>query len=84
MAVTASGSVIEFRISDHGEGLKQEELKSVFKPFRKSAEKAAQTAAGVGLGLALCRRMARQLGGDLSYEDHREYGACFCLKLKTL
>ncbi len=81
LAVSSLDGSILFKISDHGQGLKRDELRMVFRPFRKSAEKAAQTAAGVGLGLSLCKRLARQLGGDVGYEEHREYGACFRLRL---
>lgn len=69
------------RVCDHGPGLKPSESRIVFKPFRKSARQAARTAPGVGLGLALCKRLARQLGGDITYEAHPDYGACFTLLL---
>lgn len=83
VAVSVDGGELQFRVSDHGAGLRRDELKSVFKPFMKSAEKAAQSAPGVGLGLSLCQRTARQLGGNICYEEHREYGACFLLRLPT-
>ncbi len=83
VALAVSDGRIYFRVSDHGHGLKRNEIKLVFQPFRKSAEKAAQTAPGVGLGLALCRRLARQLGGDVSYEEHSG-GAYFLLELPCL
>ncbi|MFZ4596381.1 MAG: ATP-binding protein [Verrucomicrobiaceae bacterium] len=49
-------------------------------PFEKSATEAAHSAPGVGLGLALCRRLARELGGDLVLESNAG-GACFRLTL---
>jgi len=81
LAVTSSSRHLVFRVCDHGPGLKKHEQRIVFKPFRKSAEKAAQTAPGVGLGLALCKRLVRQLGGDIFYEEHAGYGACFTVHL---
>jgi signal transduction histidine kinase len=33
---------------------------------------AAATAPGVGLGLALCRRLAKQLGGQLEVTDSKD------------
>ena len=81
LTTARQGRHISFRVCDHGEGLQRHEAKKLFKPFRKSAQAAAQSAPGVGLGLALCRQLARQLGGDLTYEDRAEAGACFVLRL---
>lgn len=83
LAVDVKGRNLIFRVSDHGSGLSRQEISTVFKPFRKSAKKAAQSAPGVGLGLALCRNLARQLGGDLVYEDLPDRGACFALKIRA-
>lgn len=66
------------RVRDHGPGLKRQQLKRLFRPFEKSATEAAHSAPGVGLGLALCRRLARELGGDLALESS-DAGACFKL-----
>ena len=79
LAVEGQDGHVVFRVCDHGPGLKKNEIRAVFKPFRKSAVKAAQSAPGVGLGLALSRRLAQQLGGDIRYEEHDAYGACFVL-----
>ena len=78
------GGNVVFRIRDHGPGLGRNEVRTVFKPFRKSARDAAQSAPGVGLGLALCLRLAHQLGGDLCYEQQTEGGACFSLRLPAI
>ena len=66
------------RVRDHGPGLTRQQLKRLFRPFEKSATEAAHSAPGVGLGLALCRRLARELGGDLALESS-DAGACFKL-----
>ena len=66
------------RVRDHGPGLTRQQLKRLFRPFEKSATEAAHSAPGVGLGLALCRRLARELGGDLALESS-DSGACFKL-----
>ena len=67
------------RLRDHGPGLA--DSKRLFQPFSKSAREAAQSAPGVGLGLALSRRLAREMGGDLSWDRSVTDGACFLLKL---
>ncbi|MBL9116089.1 MAG: hypothetical protein JNJ83_13865 [Verrucomicrobiaceae bacterium] len=66
--------VIEVR--DFGPGIATGQLKKLFRPFEKSATEAAHSAPGVGLGLALCKRLARELGGDLLLVSN-EGGASF-------
>jgi signal transduction histidine kinase len=72
------GENVVLRVRDHGAGISEKEIKRLFQPFRKSAKDAANTAPGVGLGLALCRRLARQMHGDLTYEGD-DRGAVFAL-----
>ena len=71
------------RVRDHGPGVEPARRRMLFQAFRKSAEDAAVSAPGVGLGLALCRRLARDMGGDLRYEPQSSGGACFVLSLKA-
>jgi signal transduction histidine kinase len=77
-----NGSV-RLRLRDHGPGVPERERKRLFQPFRKSAHDAANSAPGVGLGLALSRRLARDMGGELSLEDGSSGGACFVLTLRA-
>ncbi len=70
------------RIRDHGPGIARSQRSRLFTPFHKSADDAAQSAPGVGLGLALSRRLARDMGGDLSYAETPDGGASFELLLK--
>jgi signal transduction histidine kinase len=72
---------MRIRIRDHGPGISPREAKRLFRPFSKSAHDAAMTAPGVGLGLALCRRMARELGGELQFDAPADGGAAFVLRL---
>jgi len=71
---------IAITVRDHGPGIDHREAKRLFHPFHKSAQQAAESAPGVGLGLALCRRLAKQIGGKLSWQP-TEDGAAFCLNL---
>ncbi len=68
-------------VRDHGPGIAPDRVRYLFHPFSKSAQQAANSAPGVGLGLALCRRLARQLGGDLRYEPPNGVGAAFVVIL---
>jgi signal transduction histidine kinase len=77
-----TGGRVQLRVEDNGPGVSRERRRRLFKPFSKSAAEAADSAPGVGLGLALSRRLARQMGGDLSYDDAATGGAAFVLGLE--
>ena len=83
LEVRRSGKHIELLVRDHGPGVAPEQRRVLFQPFRKSAHDAARSAPGVGLGLALCRRLARDMGGELSYAPDPAGGACFTLRLRA-
>jgi signal transduction histidine kinase len=80
LSVRREGRHVELRVRDFGPGIPADERRKVFEPFAKSEAHAAGTQPGVGLGLALCRRLARQMGGDLRL-DNADPGAAFVLTL---
>ncbi|HEV8606458.1 MAG TPA: HAMP domain-containing sensor histidine kinase [Tepidisphaeraceae bacterium] len=80
LAAQKNGSAAVIRLADHGPGISRKEARKLFRPFSKSAREAANSAPGVGLGLALCRRLARQMRGDLRLEESNG-GASFVLTL---
>lgn len=81
LTAVARGRSVSIAVRDHGPGVAAREAARLFEPFRKSARDAAEGAAGVGLGLALSRRLARQMGGDLTHEPPADGGATFVLTL---
>jgi signal transduction histidine kinase len=81
LTAVARGRSVSIAVRDHGPGVAAREAARLFEPFRKSARDAAEGAAGVGLGLALSRRLARQMGGDLTHEPPADGGATFVLAL---
>lgn len=80
--VGATDRRVTLAVRDHGPGISLAEQRRLFEPFRKSASEAAATAPGVGLGLALSRRLARDMGGDLAWDDSSHGGAGFVLSLR--
>jgi signal transduction histidine kinase len=78
-AVAGNGTA-GLRVRDHGPGLSRDVQRRLFQPFSKSEIDAANSAPGVGLGLSLCRRLARDLGGDLIHEP-QDHGTAFVLHL---
>ncbi|HYF37094.1 MAG TPA: HAMP domain-containing sensor histidine kinase [Prosthecobacter sp.] len=81
LSTAATAKTVIFEVRDFGPGLSPQARKKLFQPFAKSATEAAHSAPGVGLGLALCRRLARDLGGELAFCPSPSRGACFRLSL---
>jgi signal transduction histidine kinase len=77
------GEVVTLRVRDHGPGIAAKDAKKLFQPFSKPGIQAANSPPGIGLGLALSRRLARELGRDLTYDPNVTDGACFILSLTT-
>jgi len=69
--------IVEVR--DDGEALPKASRARVFEPYAR-AERGERLAASVGLGLTVSRRLARHMGGDLTY-DHDGQEAIFTLTL---
>ena len=72
-------SVVEVR--DDGESLPPAGREVVFEPYGRSG-KGEELAVSVGLGLTVSRRLARHMGGDVTY-DHDGNEAIFALTLAT-
>jgi signal transduction histidine kinase len=66
ISVNKAPRFLEIHVADHGPGIPLSEHRRIFRAFHKSAREAAESKPGVGLGLSLSRRLARNLGGDLT------------------
>jgi signal transduction histidine kinase len=63
------------RIRDHGEGLPEEELETVFSPFVRLEDSRSRETGGAGLGLTIARTLAEREGATVSLRNHPEGGA---------
>ncbi|WGD73823.2 two-component sensor histidine kinase KinC [Bacillus subtilis] len=68
-AKTASHAVIS--VKDEGNGMPQEKLKQIGKPFYSTKEK------GTGLGLPICLRILKEHDGELKIESEAGKGSVF-------
>ncbi|MHC4955740.1 MAG: sensor histidine kinase [Planctomycetota bacterium] len=83
LSITASvrdGST-RIRMRDHGPGIAPDLVRSIFQFYDRGGRDETDPIRGLGLGLPLSKNLARQMGGDLSYETPNDGGACFVLSL---
>ena len=69
MSTRAFGRYIALCIEDRGPGLPENVRDGLFRPFFTTKQ------TGTGLGLVSCRRVARDLGGDLRLYPRARGGA---------
>ncbi|CAI2719293.1 ATP-binding protein [Nitrospina watsonii] len=70
-----------FDVTDTGQGIQQEELNSIFEPFRQGTQ--GSKTGGTGLGLAIARKQVMLLGSELNVESEvgRRTNFNFTIKL---
>lgn len=76
---------VEFSVVDTGNGIAEEAVPHLFRPFRRSAGRAARSGymfSGTGLGLALVRKLLRAMESDIRYETTPGVGTKFYFELE--
>jgi signal transduction histidine kinase len=68
---------VRVEIHDTGRGIAPELRERIFDPFFTTKP----VGVGTGLGLAICRRLAQEMGAQLSVESELGQGSVFCVRL---
>ena len=71
------GAVIRFTVTDTGRGLRPEDVRHLFKPFRQINTGRSRQKEGTGLGLVVCQRLAAFLGGGVTVASRWTEGSAF-------
>ncbi len=80
LAANAPGE-IEFYVADEGQGIGEEEQKTLFTKFSRLEGARREHIPGTGLGLASCRLLADAMGGSVGVESKPGHGSRFFLRL---
>lgn len=72
---------VNIQIADTGIGIKDEDIKLLFKPFQQVDTGLSREYEGTGLGLAICKRLVNKLGGDIWVESEWGMGSKFSFTL---
>jgi len=79
--VKRKNEIVEISVKDTGPGIREEDLKKLFKPFSQIIEP-GKIKEGSGLGLHLSKKFANLLGGDISVKSKFGKGSTFKLVLE--
>ena len=80
LAAERAGGAVLLSVSDDGAGVPEEFVAEMFEPFSRGGTVTGTP--GSGLGLAIAQRLARALGGDLTYDAPAGGGARFTIRLR--
>ena len=76
-----AGHVLEVEVCDTGIGMADDQVRSVFEPFKQADSSITRRYGGTGLGLAICRQLGDLMDGSLTVESELGQGSTFSLRL---
>jgi signal transduction histidine kinase len=76
-----SPTVVRFEVTDSGPGIAPETLSTVFEPFGRSTNGRGRRFSKTGLGLGICRKLVRDMGGELRVDSVLGKGTRFYFDL---
>lgn len=81
VGLTGGEGGVEISIRDHGEGIRPEELETLFRPFQKGRNRSTAGEKSTGLGLAIVKRIVEGHRGEIRVESAPGEGSVFHVRL---
>ncbi|EHW5311211.1 aerobic respiration two-component sensor histidine kinase ArcB [Escherichia albertii] len=76
------GEMLHFDVEDFGIGIPQDELDKIFAMYYQVKDShGGKPATGTGIGLAVSRRLAKNMGGDITVTSEQGKGSTFTLTI---
>ncbi|MDC9054418.1 aerobic respiration two-component sensor histidine kinase ArcB [Escherichia coli] len=76
------GDMLHFEVKDSGIGIPQDELDKIFAMYYQVKDShGGKPATGTGIGLAVSRRLAKNMGGDITVTSEQGKGSTFTLTI---
>lgn len=79
--VDVAGDRLEFRVTDSGPGIAEEDRERIFRPFMR-LDDTGQT--GAGLGLSITRQLVEAMGGQIELDSRPGRGSTFRFSLSAV
>jgi len=83
LTIAHLGDLVELRITDHGQGIPQEEHEYIFERHTRGEMAPQAYAQGLGLGLYIVQSLVHAHGGTVGVESAPGEGASFWIRLRA-
>jgi len=81
LITAGSENILKFQIIDTGIGMADQQINSIFMPFKQIEDVYNRKAGGAGLGLSITAEIVKQMGGKLEVESEIGSGSIFTLSV---
>ncbi|MDR2546211.1 MAG: response regulator [Lachnospiraceae bacterium] len=84
MAEGEDKAMMIFNIKDTGQGMSQEQIRSLFDEYSQFNQEANRTSEGTGLGLNITRNLIRMMKGTINVESMEGVGSTFIVRIPQI
>ncbi len=77
------GDRVQVSVTDTGIGIKEEDIETLFKPFRQIDSGLTRKYDGTGLGLSICKKLVEMLGGSIRVKSAWGGGTTFSFDIRA-
>ena len=84
LKVVNAGDALEFKISDTGRGIREEDIGNLFSAFQQTDTVRNRKITGTGLGLTICKSFVDMMGGSIKVESEYGRGTTFTVSIPLI